>query len=148
MTTPILDIRHLSVDFHQDQHVVHAVRDISFNLMLGEILCIVGESGSGKSVSALGIMGLLANSARLQGEVLFHNPRKAEDAPINLLSLVGNDRRSYRGGLISMIFQEPMTSLNPVLTCGDQVMEAILLHNKVSRDEAYGRTVDLLREVK
>ncbi|NJR61384.1 MAG: ABC transporter ATP-binding protein [Cyanobacteria bacterium CRU_2_1] len=149
MTTPILDIRHLTVDFKQDNNqVVHAVRDISFNLMPGETLCVVGESGSGKSVTSLATMGLLAPSAQIQGEIWFHNPRNTSQ-PINLLTLSPNERRIYRGGLLSMIFQEPMTSLNPVYTCGSQVMEAILLHTDVpSREEAYGRAVDLFREVK
>jgi peptide/nickel transport system ATP-binding protein len=147
MTTPILDIRHLTVDFRQDDQVVHAVKDISFSLMPGEMLCVVGESGSGKSVTSLATMGLLVPSARVQGEIWFHNPR-SNDAPVNLLSLSPEERRKFRGGLISMIFQEPMTSLNPVYTCGSQVIEAISLHLKVSPEEAYGRAVDLFREVK
>jgi peptide/nickel transport system ATP-binding protein len=114
---------------------------------VGETLAIVGESGSGKSVTSLATIGLLPNSARLQGEILFRRPH-SDNAPVNLLALSPDERRTYRGGVISMIFQEPMTSLNPVLTCGSQVMEAILLHSEVSRDEAYKRAVDLFREVK
>ncbi|HEY9664772.1 MAG TPA: ABC transporter ATP-binding protein, partial [Allocoleopsis sp.] len=151
-TTPVLDVRHLSVEFHQEQHTVQAVRDISFSLMPGETLCVVGESGSGKSVTALATMGLLAASARVTGEIVLTNPHRTnsdgESTAINVLNLSAEQQRAYRGGQISMIFQEPMTSLNPVLTCGDQVTEAILLHNKVSREEAYGQAVDLFREVK
>lgn len=147
MNTPILNIRNLSVDFKQDDRVVHAVKSVSFQLMPGETLCVVGESGSGKSVTALAAMGLLAPSAQISGEMLFQNPRQPGE-PINLLTLPPEQQRQYRGGLISMIFQEPMTSLNPVYTCGAQVMEAILLHTDVSKDEAYGRAVDLFREVK
>lgn len=147
MTTPILDIRNLSVNFHQDQHIVQAVKQISFSLLPGETLCVVGESGSGKSVTALATMGLLATSARVTGEILFYNLNQPE-TPINLLALTPEQQRAFRGGLVSMIFQEPMTSLNPVYTCGDQVMEAILLHSEVTQAEAYGRAVDLFREVK
>lgn len=147
MTIPILDIRNLSVDFKQEDYLVHAVRNISFSLMPGETLCIVGESGSGKSVTSLATMGLLVRSAQVSGEILFHNPRQ-EGAPVNLLALPPDQQRAFRGGLISMIFQEPMTSLNPVYTCGSQVVEAILLHSEVSQEEAYGQAVALFREVK
>lgn len=147
MTIPILDIRNLSVDFKQEDYLVHAVRNISFSLMPGETLCIVGESGSGKSVTSLATMGLLVRSAQVSGEILFHNPRQ-EGAPVNLLALPLDQQRAFRGGLISMIFQEPMTSLNPVYTCGSQVVEAILLHSEVSQEEAYGKAVALFREVK
>jgi peptide/nickel transport system ATP-binding protein len=147
MTTPILDIHNVSIDFQADDRVVHAVRDVSFSLMPGETLCIVGESGSGKSVTSLAIMGLLVRSAHVTGEILFHNPRKNGET-VNLLTLSPDEQRAYRGGLISMIFQEPMTSLNPVYTCGDQVMEAILLHSDISREDAYGQAIDLFREVK
>jgi len=147
MTTPILDVRNLSVDFKQEDYLVQAVRNITFSLMPGETLCVVGESGSGKSVTSLAIMGLLVRSAQVSGEILFHNPRQ-EGAPVNLLTLSPDQQRAFRGGLISMIFQEPMTSLNPVYTCGSQVMEAILLHSEVSQEEAYGQAVALFREVK
>ncbi|WAL60691.1 ABC transporter ATP-binding protein [Thermocoleostomius sinensis] len=146
MTSPILDIRNLSVHFKADDRLVHAVRDVSFHLMPSETLCVVGESGSGKSVTSLAVMGLLARSAQVTGEILFCDPRTNQT--INLLELSPEEQRAYRGGLISMIFQEPMTSLNPVYTCGDQVVEAILLHSDLSREAAYGQAVDLFREVK
>lgn len=147
MTTPILDIRNLSISFTQENQIVEAVKAISFQLMPGETLCVVGESGSGKSVTALAIMGLLVASAQVTGEILFNNPRN-QDITVNLLDLPPEERRRYRGGQISMIFQEPMTSLNPVYTCGHQVVEAILLHSDLSREEAEGRAIDLFREVK
>jgi peptide/nickel transport system ATP-binding protein len=147
MSIPILDIRNLSVEFKQDEQTVSAVQKVSFHLMPGETVCVVGESGSGKSVTALAIMGLLVTSAQVDGEIWFHNPHRSV-APVNLLTLPVEDRRQYRGGQIAMIFQEPMTSLNPVYTCGDQVMEAILLHSGVSKAEAYGQAIDLFREVK
>jgi peptide/nickel transport system ATP-binding protein len=146
MNRPILAVRHLSVDFQTETEVVRAVQDISFTLSVGETLAIVGESGSGKSVTSLATIGLLPASARVQGEVLFARPH-GDETPVNLLSLSPDAQRTYRGGVISMIFQEPMTSLNPVLTCGSQVVEAILLHNQVSQEDADKRAVDLFREV-
>ncbi|WNZ25004.1 ABC transporter ATP-binding protein [Leptolyngbya sp. NK1-12] len=147
MSTPILDIRNLSVEFRQEQQRVQALQSISFSLLPRETICVVGESGSGKSVTALAVMGLLVASAQVTGEIWFRNPHK-QTGPINLLALPIEERRQYRGGQIAMIFQEPMTSLNPVYTCGDQVVEAILLHSDISREDAYGRAVDLFREVK
>ncbi|HEY9662933.1 MAG TPA: ATP-binding cassette domain-containing protein, partial [Allocoleopsis sp.] len=147
MTTPILDIRNLSIDFKQENYRVRALQQISFHLMPGETVCVVGESGSGKSVTSLAIMGLLVAAAEVDGEIWFHNPH-SQTEPVNLLALPLEQRRQYRGGQIAMIFQEPMTSLNPVYTCGDQVVEAILLHSDISKEEAYGRAVDLFREVK
>ncbi|XPM55026.1 MAG: ATP-binding cassette domain-containing protein [Leptolyngbya sp. IPPAS B-1204] len=147
MSTPILDIRNLSVEFRQEQQRVQALQSISFSLLPRETICVVGESGSGKSVTALAVMGLLVASAQVTGEIWFRNPHK-QAGPINLLALPIEERRQYRGGQIAMIFQEPMTSLNPVYTCGDQVVEAILLHSDISREDAYGRAVDLFREVK
>ena len=151
MNDPILDIRQLSVTFQTEDGLLPAVQDLSLTLSAGETLAIVGESGSGKSVTSLAIMGLLPGSAQLQGEIWLH-PHQAgpggEDGTVNLLALPPDQRRRYRGGLIAMVFQEPMTSLNPVLTCGDQVMEAILLHSEASRTEAYEQAIALFNEVK
>ena len=146
MTSPILDICHLSVAFTQDDRTVQAVRDISLNIMPGETVCVVGESGSGKSVTSLATIGLLAASAKMQGEIWFKHPDRATE-PVNLLSLTPDQRRTYRGGQIAMIFQEPMSSLNPVYTCGNQVIEAIQLHADLSPEAAYKQAVDLFREV-
>jgi len=148
MTHPILDVRHLSIEFPTKKKVVQAVKEVSFTLSAGETLGIVGESGSGKSVTSLAVMGLLPPNAKVTGEILFGNPNTPNANPVNLLALPTQQRRTYRGGLISMVFQEPLTSLNPVYTCGEQVVEAILLHNEVSRKEAYRRAIALFDEVK
>ncbi|HEY9640765.1 MAG TPA: ABC transporter ATP-binding protein [Coleofasciculaceae cyanobacterium] len=152
MTSPILDIRNLFVEFKQDDRLTQAVKGIFFNVMPGETVCVVGESGSGKSVTSLAIMGLLAASAKVQGEIWFQNASQNSPnptgEPVDLLALPPDDRRAYRGGQIAMIFQEPMSSLNPVYTCGNQVIEAIRLHAGVAQDVAYGQAVDLFREVK
>jgi len=148
MITPILEARHLSVEFPTETEVVRAVKDLSFTLSLGETVGIVGESGSGKSVTSLAVMGLLPPKAQVTGEILFRNPRTPNANPVNLLALSASKRRTYRGGLISMVFQEPLTSLNPVYTCGEQVVEAILLHQKVSHKEAYRKAIALFDEVK
>ena len=147
MSTPILDVRNLIVDFKQDDRITSAIKGVSFQVMPGETVCVVGESGSGKSVTSLATMGLLADSAVVQGEIFYCNPLDRQ-AAVNLLTLNPDDRRSYRGGQIAMIFQEPMSSLNPVYTCGNQVMEALRLHTGASKEEAYGQAIDLFREVK
>ncbi|MBD2057081.1 ABC transporter ATP-binding protein [Oculatella sp. FACHB-28] len=148
MNFPVLDVRNLSISFPTDAGIVRAVQDASFTLAAGETLGIVGESGSGKSVTSLATIGLLPKSVQVTGEIWFHDPRSVSAEPVNLLGLPAGDRRTYRGGQISMVFQEPMTSLNPVFTCGDQVVEAILLHAEVSQEEAQKRALDLFREVK
>ena len=148
MAHPILNIRHLSIEFPTKNQTVQAVNDISFTLAPGETLGIVGESGSGKSVTSLAVMGLLPPKAQVSGDILFRNLHVSNAEPINLLTLPANQRRMYRGGLISMVFQEPLTSLNPVYTCGEQVVEAILLHNEVSHKDAYRRAIALFDEVK
>ena len=148
MSNPILDVHHLSIEFPSKAEVVRAVNNVSFTLSPGETLGIVGESGSGKSVTSLAVMGLLPLTAQVTGEILFHNPRSIQATPVNLLALPPNKRRTYRGGLISMVFQEPLTSLNPVYTCGEQVVEAILLHQEVSHKDAYRKAIALFDEVK
>lgn len=148
MTTPILEVCHLGVEFPTETEVLRAVKDVSFALALGETIGIVGESGSGKSVTSLAVMGLLPLAAQVTGEILFWNPKTPNANPVNLLALSANKRRAYRGGLISMVFQEPLTSLNPVYTCGEQVVEAILLHQEVSYKEAYRKAIALFDEVK
>ena len=143
---PLLDVRSLSVEFATRRGTTAAVRDLSFTVNHGETLAIVGESGSGKSVTALSIMRLIEHEGGsiTGGEVLF---RPNGSDPIDLAELDEVQMRSIRGNAISMIFQEPMTSLNPILTIGDQIVEVLLLHRDMSRAEAARRAVDLLDRV-
>src|SRR5262245_50528182 len=129
---PVLDVRDLSVTFATDGGPVHAVRDVSFSLGPGETLALVGESGSGKSVASLAIMRLTppAPRVRLGGTILF---RGAGGALRDLTALDDAAMRAVRGNEISMIFQEPMTSLNPVHRIGDQIAEAVMFHRRVDR---------------
>jgi oligopeptide/dipeptide ABC transporter ATP-binding protein len=138
---PILEIKDLTVEFDTEAGVVHAVNGVSFALEKGEALGVVGESGCGKSVTALSILGLLQTPpARIvSGEVLF------EDR--SLLSLSKEEMREIRGNRISMIFQEPMTSLNPVFTIGNQIAEAVMLHQGLGKKQAMARTLELLKSV-
>jgi len=144
---PILQVKNLSTHFKSENGIVKAVNDISFTLEKRETLGIVGESGSGKSVTSLTIMKLLPtfNSEIAGGEIWFDSPTYGL---IDLVKASEDQMRTIRGNEISMIFQEPMTSLNPVYTCGQQVIEVILLHQKVSYEEAHKRTIDLFEKVK
>jgi peptide/nickel transport system ATP-binding protein len=144
MISPIIDVHNLCIEFESEQEVVQAVNDVSFTIASGETLGIVGESGSGKSVTSLAVIGLLPLAAKTTGEILFRNPRIPNANPVNLLTLSAKKKQTYRGGLISMVFQEPLTSLNPVYTCGEQVVEAILLHEKVSEKQAYRKAIAYL----
>ncbi len=139
MTSPLLDIKNLRIVFEQGAKQVEAVKDISFKVEAGELVAIVGESGSGKSVTALSILQLLPDSTKISGEIRFEGT--------DLLSLSSSEIRPYRGKKISVIFQEPMSSLNPVYTCGAQVMEAILTHQTVSTAEAKQQTLNWFRRV-
>jgi len=141
MSQPLLDIRNLQVFFHTSEGVVRAVDHVSMSIAEGETLGVVGESGSGKSVTALSIMQLLPpETARIHdGEVAFLGR--------DVVRLPRKELQKIRGGQIGMIFQEPMTSLNPVYRVGDQVAEAILIHEKVTRSEARERVLKLFREV-
>lgn len=138
---PLLRVDGLKTHFHTRDGVVRAVDGVSFDVHAGETLAIVGESGCGKSVTAMSILRLLPMPpARIAaGRIEFEGR--------NLLDLSEADMRAVRGNLISMIFQEPMTSLNPVLTIGHQVAEALVLHRGLSRREAMARAVDMLRKV-
>ncbi|MGL5794489.1 MAG: ABC transporter ATP-binding protein, partial [Waterburya sp.] len=145
MTEPVLDVRQLQVQFATETKPLIAVENLSFQLRKGEKLGIVGESGSGKSVTSLAIMGLVPTPGRItQGEIYFKPENKER---VNLLQISEAERRSYRGGEIAMIFQEPMSALNPVYDIGFQITEAILLHQKVSPAEARRKAIALLQEV-
>jgi peptide/nickel transport system ATP-binding protein len=149
MSDPILTIRNLQVQFQTPERVVQALDGISFQVNRGQTIGIVGESGSGKSVTALSVMGLVPQPPGQVsgGEIWFQETAEAE--PVNLLTLSKEELRQYRGGKISMIFQEPMSSLNPVYTCGYQIVEAIRQHcPTVAPAEARRQAVSLLQEVK
>ena len=153
MQYPVLNINNLRVEFETDERTVAAVDGISFQVGRGQTLGIVGESGSGKSVTALAIMGLLSTATtQVSGEVWFQIPESEDynsySQPVNLLQLSSTQKQTYRGGQISMIFQEPMTSLNPVFTIGFQLTEAIIQHQKISPKQAMWKAASLLQEVK
>ncbi len=139
MPEPALQVERLEVDFPTKDGVVHAVRGIDFALVPGEVLGIVGESGSGKSVTALATMGLLPKGAQVRGSIRFDGTE--------LLTLKEKQLTKVRGTGIAMIFQDPMTSLNPVYTIGWQITEAILAHQDISKDAAMDRAVELLEKV-
>lgn len=141
----ILDIKNLEVSFKSEETWNRAVDGVNLQLHRGEIVGIVGESGSGKSVTSLASMQLIPNPpGKITGGEIWYSGR---GEPINLLELPERKMRGYRGNDIAMIFQEPMTSLNPVMKCGRQVSEAIVLHQKVSPKEARLRTIELFKEV-
>jgi oligopeptide/dipeptide ABC transporter ATP-binding protein len=140
----LLEIKSLSVEFPAAPKPLAAVRDVGFGLARGEVLGLVGESGSGKSVTSLAIMRLLPEQAMIAGEIRF---AANGSAPVNLLSLTADQMRSLRGSGISMIFQEPMTALNPVMRVGEQVAEAVRAHANVPKEDAWNRAVRALREV-
>ncbi|MDX2099330.1 MAG: ABC transporter ATP-binding protein [Leptolyngbyaceae cyanobacterium bins.59] len=153
MSSSVIEVRDLSVQFQSVQFqaesgLTKAVDGISFEIPRGQTIGIVGESGSGKSVTALALMGLVPAPGRIAGgEVWFRNTKEG-GAAIDLLRLSARQKQEYRGGQISMIFQEPMSSLNPVYTIGFQLLEAICLHQKISKAEARRQAIALLQEVK
>lgn len=136
----VLEVEHLHVEFVHDGEANVAVKDVSFNVYRGRTLGIVGESGSGKSVSCLAVMGLLSNNAIVKG-------RASLSGQSDLLSLGEEDFGNIRGNHIGMIFQEPMTSLNPVQKCGHQVVEMLMRHERVGEGEARRRVIELFEEV-
>jgi peptide/nickel transport system ATP-binding protein len=144
MSTPLLQITNLSIDFIADGITTNAVKNSSFTIEKGEMVAIVGESGSGKSATALSLMKLLPAAAAVKGEMLF----SINECPVDILKLSDKEINKIRGKDIAMIFQEPMTSLNPVFTCGNQVMEAIQLHEKSSTTIAKEKTIALFEKVK
>lgn len=136
----IIEVKNLTVDFNTEDGVVHAVKGISFNIPKGKTVGLVGESGSGKSITSLAIMRLIANPGKVTaGEIKFEGQ--------DLLKVSEKQMREIRGARISMIFQEPMTSLNPVLTIADQITETLMLHQKLSKEKALEKALDLLKQV-
>jgi oligopeptide/dipeptide ABC transporter ATP-binding protein len=157
--TPLLEVRNLTIEFpaavlrtrsdNRNEHgkeppqLLPAVRNVSFSIREGEVLGLVGESGSGKSITSLAIMRLLPQQARVAGELLFSE----DSAPKNLLTLSDESMRRLRGSKIAMIFQEPMTALNPMMRVADQIAEALLAHGTHSRREAARMAVQAMAEV-
>jgi oligopeptide/dipeptide ABC transporter ATP-binding protein len=162
---PLLEVRNLSIEFPAKNtalpagraevpvstqaistQTLPAVRDLTFSIAAREVLGLVGESGSGKSITSLAIMRLLPPQARISGEILFADIRDGS-APRNLPALPDDSMRQLRGSRIAMIFQEPMTALNPVMRVGEQVAEAVLAHSSTSKSEAWQRAVVAMNDV-
>src|SRR5512143_4178351 len=137
MALPLLSVKNLKTAFRTREGVFNAVDGVSFDVAKGEVMGLVGESGCGKSVTALSILRILPDPPGrvVGGEIIFEGR--------DILKLPEHEMRAIRGGRIGMVFQEPMTSLNPVFTCGDQVAEALVVHKDMSKDRALGRTAEL-----
>jgi ABC-type dipeptide/oligopeptide/nickel transport system ATPase component len=144
---PLLEVRNLKIYFDIEDGVVRAVDGVTFSIGPEKTLGVVGESGCGKSVTAKAIMGLVKSPpGRIEsGEILFHRDGQAID--MAKLNPKGEEMRRIRGNEIAMIFQEPMTSLNPVYTIGNQIMEAIILHQRLSKKEAKKKAIEVLASV-
>ena len=147
MNPNVLTIRDFSLDLKNDEEWKHILHHVSLELPQGKTLGIVGESGSGKSVTALSVMRLISPKIMrvTGGEIVFHDSRNNQD--VSIFSLSEKELRKVRGARIAMIFQEPMTSLNPVIRCGEQITEALLLHTTLTQKEARERVLELFREV-
>ena len=146
MSNTLLEFKNLVTEFHTEGTTVKAVNNISFTLNKGETVGIVGESGSGKSVTSLSAMRLIPSPPGIisGGSIIFHTKNGEK---VDLLKISEEKMREHRGNDLAMIFQEPMTSLNPVFTCGDQVLEAIMLHQKLKKDAAKQLTIKLFKKV-
>ena len=147
----ILKIRDLSISFQTDAGKVNAIRGVDLDLYKGETIAIVGESGSGKSVTTKAIMGILANNGKIESgsiEYVWHDEKTGERQERDIVQLSEHEmQKVIRGRKIAMVFQDPMTSLNPTMTIGKQVMEPMIYHYGKSKEEAYQRAVELLEEV-
>ncbi|WNF16837.1 ABC transporter ATP-binding protein [Microcystis aeruginosa] len=149
MDNKVLDVHHLTVEFSNQKRTTVAVNNISFSLQKGQVLGCVGESGSGKSVTSLALMGLVPSPGKItRGEICFRPAKGQSMQAVDLLSIPPEELRYYRGGEMAMIFQEPMSSLNPVYNIEFQLTEAILLHQKVTPEQAKNQAISLLQEVR
>ncbi|MFN8671571.1 MAG: ABC transporter ATP-binding protein [Candidatus Sericytochromatia bacterium] len=141
MAQPLLQVKNLATHFHTEEGVVKSVQDVTFEVNAGEVLGVVGESGCGKSVTSMSILRLVQQPQGkiVNGEILFNGT--------DLLKLSEAEMRKIRGNKVSLISQDPMTSLNPVLTIGEQIMEAIILHQKLNRKDAKAKAIEMLKAV-
>lgn len=144
MDSTLLEVNNLTVSFTTENGTFQAINGVSYSVEKGQCIGIVGESGSGKTVASLALMRLLPRTGKISGGDLIFNSRHGKTAIQNLSE---KEMRSFRGNEIAMVFQEPLTSLNPVLTCGSQVMEAIMLHQHVSKNESRNRTLEFFKRV-
>ncbi|HDR6757333.1 ABC transporter ATP-binding protein [Bacillus cereus group sp. MYBK249-1] len=140
MSKAVIELKDLQTHFQTEEGTVKAVNHVSFSVREGETVCVVGESGCGKSVTALSIMGLIAESGSVVGGDILYEGK-------SLLGMKEKELRSLRGNDIAMIFQEPMTSLNPVFTVGEQIVETLREHELLSKNEAYKKAIELIRKV-
>src|SRR5699024_5729078 len=140
MSQPVVDIENLKTYFHTEQGIVPAVDGVSFSINRGEVMALVGESGSGKSVTALSIMRLIKKPGEIKDGVIILDGENILEYPLN-------EMRKIRGNDLSIVFQEPLTSLNPTLTIGKQMMESIILHLKIDKKEAKSKCIELLQQV-
>ena len=149
MSDTILSVKDLSISFKTHAGIVNAIRGVSLNLKRGQTLAIVGESGSGKSVTTKAVMGILAPNATVNsGEIVYHSRKDGANLDFNILEMPKREiRHNINGKRIAMVFQDPMTSLNPTMNIGKQVMEGMRFHSDMTRKEAYERAVHLLEEV-
>jgi oligopeptide/dipeptide ABC transporter ATP-binding protein len=142
----MIEVKGLKTNFYTENGIIRAVNGVDFRIDREKTLGIVGESGCGKSITALSIMGLIQPPGRIDaGEILYN--RNGQVVNLAKLDSTGTEMRSIRGGEIAMIFQEPMTSLNPVFTIGNQIMESIVLHQRIGKGEARNKAVEMLRAV-
>ena len=140
MSKAVIELKDLQTHFQTEEGTVKAVNHVSFSVREGETVCVVGESGCGKSVTALSVMGLIAESGSVVGGDILYEGK-------SLLGMKEKEHRSLRGNDIAMIFQEPMTSLNPVFTVGEQIVETLREHELLSKNEAYKKAIELIRKV-
>ena len=143
----VISVKNIKTYFYSENRCNRAVNGVSFEVKRGRTLCVVGESGCGKSVTASSIMQLLPRLARIEeGEIIYHSEDKG-DIDLSKLPRNGKQMRELRGKDIAMIFQDPMTALNPVFKVGDQIAENIMQHEKVSKKEAMARALELLTQM-